>query len=182
VAAQADPTARSGFGVGLLICVFSGIFSAMLNFSFVFGKPMQQMALSLGASDTMSANAIWSLALSAGFIINAAYCIYLLQRNNTWHLFSSPKVPMAYWLGAVVMGLVWYGGVAGYGMGAAALGTLGAIWGWPLYMAMTIIAANAWGAATGEWHGASRRSYAYSWMGLAFLIVAIYVISRGGGA
>ncbi len=182
VPAQAQPRARSGFGVGLLICIFSGIFSAMLNFSFVFGKPMQRMALALGASDPMSANPIWSLALSAGFIINAAYCLYLLRRNNAWHLFSSPNIPRAYWLGVIVMGVVWFGGIVGYGMGAAALGDLGAIWGWPLFMAMTIIAANVWGAVTGEWQGASRRSYAYSWMGLAFLIVAIYVISRGGAA
>ena len=29
---------RSGFTVGLVICIFSGIFSSMLNFSFVFGN------------------------------------------------------------------------------------------------------------------------------------------------
>ena len=46
-------------------------------------------------------------------------------------------------------------------------------------MAMIIIAANLWGATTGEWRGASGRTYAYSWVGIGVLLVAIYVISRG---
>src|SRR5271157_4264965 len=39
----------SGFWVGVLICILSGIFSPMLNFSFVFGKPIQDLALATGA-------------------------------------------------------------------------------------------------------------------------------------
>jgi len=35
---QADAGARSGFTVGLVICIFSGIFSSMMNFSFVFRR------------------------------------------------------------------------------------------------------------------------------------------------
>jgi hypothetical protein len=46
-------------------------------------------------------------------------------------------------------------------------------------MAMNIITANIWGAATGEWKGASSRTYGYSWAGIALLLIAIYVISRG---
>ena len=29
---------RSGFAFGLVLCIFSGIFSSMMNFSFVFGE------------------------------------------------------------------------------------------------------------------------------------------------
>jgi hypothetical protein len=47
-------------------------------------------------------------------------------------------------------------------------------------MSMSLITSNFWGALTGEWVGASRRSYGYSLVGIAFLIVAITVISRGG--
>jgi len=36
---------RSGFTVGLVICIFSGIFSSMLNFSFVFGDELRLRAL-----------------------------------------------------------------------------------------------------------------------------------------
>jgi L-rhamnose-H+ transport protein len=75
------------------------------------------------------------------------------------------------------MGALWFGSAAFYGMGAAALGSLGGIIGWPVYMAMIIITANLWGAITGEWAKASRRSFAYSWVGMSILLVAIYVMS-----
>ncbi len=168
----------AGFWLGLVICILSGIFSAMLNFSFVFGRELQQMTLAQGAKPAMASNLIWALALSAGFLANAGYCTYLLQKNRTWGLLTPKAIPVRYWLGAVLMGIVWFFGIAAYGMGAADLGAFGAVLGWPLFMAMNIIAANAWGAATGEWRGASRRTYGYSWAGIAVLLVAIYVISR----
>jgi L-rhamnose-H+ transport protein len=174
------PMVQAGFLVGLVICILSGIFSPMLNFSFVFGQELQQQALSLGASASMAANAIWSLTLTAGFLANAGYCVYRLQRNGTWHLFSPPNASGGYWLGGSLMGLICFGSFLAYGMGATALGPLGGIVGWPLFMSMSLITSNIWGALTGEWVGASRRSYAYSLIGIAFLILAITVISRGG--
>ncbi len=86
---QAEP--RRGFGTGLVICLFSGIFSAMLNFSFVFGKELQQLSLAAGARAAMAANAIWALALGAGFLANAGYCFYLLRRNHSWHAFQGNR-------------------------------------------------------------------------------------------
>jgi L-rhamnose-H+ transport protein len=176
------PSARregAGFGLGLAICIFAGVFSAMLNFSFVFGKGLQQLTLAMGAKPAMASNLVWALALSSGFLANAGYCVYLLQKNRTWAVLTQGNVPARYWLGAVLMGTVWFFGIVAYGMGAVDLGTLGAVVGWPLFMAMNIIAANAWGAATGEWRGSSRLTYGYSWAGIAVLLVAIYVISRG---
>jgi hypothetical protein len=47
---------------------------------------------------------------------------------------------------------------------------------------MSLITSNVFGALTGEWKGASRRAYGYSLVGVAFLIIAVVVISVGGGA
>jgi hypothetical protein len=80
------------------------------------------------------------------------------------------------------MGFVKFGGTVVYGIAAAKLATLGAILGWPLLRAMVVVAGNLWRAATGEWAGASRRSYAHSWAGISALVLAISVIARGGGA
>jgi L-rhamnose-H+ transport protein len=41
---------RSGFAFGLVLCIFSGIFSSMMNFSFVFGDELKVRALESGAS------------------------------------------------------------------------------------------------------------------------------------
>lgn len=178
LSSQTAQRGGAGFWLGLLICIFSGIFSAMLNFSFVFGKDLQQAARAAGASSAMSSNITWALALSAGFLANAGYCIYLLQKNHTWGVLTQADISANYWLGAVLMGIVWFFGIAFYGMGATDLGSLGAVLGWPVFMAMNITAANVWGAATGEWKGASRRTYSYSWTGVLVLLVAIYVISH----
>jgi L-rhamnose-H+ transport protein len=171
------PMVKSGFLVGLIICILSGIFSPMLNFSYVFGQELQSKAVLFGAPANLGANAIWCVTLTAGFVVNAAYCVFLLQTNRTWKLFGG--APVGYWLGGAVMGLMWFGSFIAYGMGATALGPLGGIVGWPLFMSMSLIASNALGALTGEWKGTSRRAYTYSLLGMVFLILAVIVISRG---
>jgi len=182
VPSAAQGTASRGFITGLVICIFSGILSAMLNFGFVFGNELQQLTLALGVSRAVSANLIWSLALSAGFVVNAVYCSYLLSKNRTWSLYAVRSIPPGYWFGALLMGLIWFSGIAVYGIGAAALGSLGGILGWPLFIVMIIMAANFWGIVTGEWKGVSRRSYGYLLIGIAILLMAVFVISSGGMA
>lgn len=171
---------RAGFWGGLAICVLSGIFSPMLNFSFVFGQPLQGQTAAMGVDRMWATGVIWALTLTAGFVVNAGYCVYLLQRNGTWGLFSTRKISPNHFAGASLMGVLCFGSFMAYGIGASALGSLGGIVGWPVFMAMSLITSNVLGAATGEWTGASRRSYAYSVVGIALLIIAIIIISRGG--
>ena len=154
----------------------------MFNFAFVFGDELKQCALAAGASPAMASNAIWSLAVSAGCIVNAAYCIYLLNKNHTWGFFVSQGTGTAYWLGGTLMGVVWFSGVILYGMGAVALGPLGGIVGYPVYLSTVIIAGVAWGIASGEWKGSSRVSMRYCLLGVGMLFLAIAVIARGNAA
>jgi L-rhamnose-H+ transport protein len=169
---------RSGFTTGLVICILSGIFSSMMNFSFVFGDELRLRALQSGASNAMAANPIWALTVTGGFVANFLYCIYLLNKNRTWSVFGEGN-PSVYWPLGISMGLLWFGGTVIYGAGAASLGSLGAIVGWPIFMTIDIIAALFWGAISGEWKGASRRAVVYNWMGVAVLLVAIALISAG---
>jgi len=170
---------RSGFTMGLIICIFSGIFSSMLNFSFVFGDELRLRALQLGASSAMAANPIWALAVSGGFLANCIYCVQLLNKNRTWGLFRRRNSGL-HWLLGITMGLLWFGGTLTYGVGARFMGVLGGIIGWPIFMTIDIIAALFWGAASGEWKGASRRALSYNWAGIAILLFAIAIISAGG--
>ncbi|PYV09227.1 MAG: hypothetical protein DMG23_11415 [Acidobacteria bacterium] len=172
----------SSFALGLVICIFSGIFSSMLNFAFLFGDELRQRALSAGASAPMAANPIWALAVTAGFLANAGYCAYLLSKHRTWSLFTASRSGPGPWLGAGLMGVIWFSGIAVYGMGGALLGALGGIVGWPIFMAMVILTGYLMGVVSGEWKGASRRSYSYSWLGVAILLVAIYIVSLGNAA
>ena len=169
---------RSGFTFGLILCILSGIFSSMLNFSFVFGDELRLRALQFGASSGMAANPIWALTVTGGFVANFIYCVYLLTKNRTWGVFREGN-PFANWPLGTSMGLLWFGGTVIYGVGATSLGTLGGVVGWPIFMTIDIIAALFWGAVTGEWKGASRQALLYNWMGVGVLVVAITVISVG---
>ena len=166
----------SGFTVGLLICVFSGIFSSMLNFSFLFGDELRLRALHTGANAAMAANPIWALTVTGGFFANLVYCVFLLNRNQTWSVYREHR-SAAYWLLGISMGLLWFTGTVLYGVGAAWLGSLGGIIGWSIFMTLDIIVAVFWGAVSGEWKGASRRAITYCWVGIGVLLLSIGVIS-----
>lgn len=175
------PTVQAGVLAGLTICILAGIFSPMLNFSFVFGQELQTRAPAVGAGSNMASNAIWSLTLTAGFLVNAGYCVWLLQKNRTWNLFRK-EGEIRHWVNGTLMGLICFGSFLVYGMGATELGMLGGIVGWPLFMSMSLITSNTLGALSGEWKGASRKPFGYSMIGIALLILAIVVISRGDTA
>ena len=176
-----DGGAGSGFTVGLVICILSGLFSSMMNFSFVFGDELRRRALQSGATEAMAANPIWALTVSGGFVANFLYCVYLLNKNRTWSVFREGNSSI-YWGLGFLMGLLWFGGTVLYGMGAASLGALGGIVGWPIFMTIDIIAALFWGAVSGEWREVSRRALIYNWTGVVILLLAIAVISVGNAS
>jgi len=171
--------AAGAFLAGLIICLFSGVLSPMLNFGFVFGAPLQAAAAQHGAAAGMEANVIWVPGLGGGFLINAGYSVYRLFKNRTWGNFTAPGTPLWFWIGSALMGLLWFGGLSIYGMGAAILGARGGVLAWPVFMSTVILTANVSGWLSGEWKGAKRSSLALSWAGLALLIVAIVVVARG---
>jgi len=171
--------AQGAFAAGFVICLLSGVLSPMLNFGFVFGAPVQTAAAQHGAAAGMEANVIWVPALAGGFVINAGYAIYRLFRNKTWGRYMAAGTPAWFWIGSALMGVLWFGGVSIYGMGAAILGARGGVIAWPVFMSTVILTANFNGWLSGEWKGAKRSSMALSWAGLALLIVAIVVVARG---
>ena len=63
-----------------------------------------------------------------------------------------------------------------YGVGATELGELGPVLGWPLFMSLIVITATVWGIATGEWRGAGKQPLRLMGLGVAVLVVAIFVL------
>lgn len=167
------------FRAGLLICLLSGLLSPMLNLSMAFGDNIARQAVHLGAKPSNASNAIWALAVCSGFVVNAGYCLYLLSKNRSWERFGQTGT-QPYWFLALVMGALWMFGISIYSMGATEVGRLGAIIGWPVFMATIIITANVWGLLTGEWRGAGPQALRMIGSGVAVLIVAIFIVSYGG--
>ena len=162
---------KGNFAAGLAICIFSGIFSAMLNMAFAFSQPMVKAGMDTGASNFGAINVVWMVALAGGFIANLVYTGYLLTRNKTWANFILPGTGKAWAIG-LGMAILWTGGVVLYGRGAASKGEIGAVIGWPLFMAIIIVVSTIWGFASGEWKGSSNRAKQYMVAGMFVLLVA----------
>ena len=172
-----EAAARSqGFARGLAICILSGITSPMMNFAFSFGKSIQDQAVARGAGAAVASIAVLAVAVSAGFVLNAGYCLHLLSRHRSWH---SDAPALRYTLFAAIMACLWLFGMFFYGMGASKLGESGTSVGWALFMTIIVLVANFWGLVTGEWKGAPRRVFTYLAAGLALMIAALIIIAAG---
>lgn len=166
---------KSQFLKGFLICLVAGVFGAMFNFALINGKPMETIAIGLGATPINAANPTWVIALSGGFVVTLAYCLYLFKTNKNSHLFLAPEVRMN-WVFTLLMGLMWYGGVAIYGMSVSKLGAMGASIGWPLIQSMAVGSGNFWGIVTGEWKGSGKQAIKLMAFGLFLLFLGIIIV------
>jgi L-rhamnose-H+ transport protein len=158
--------------VGIGIAVLSGVLSAMLNLSLAFGEPIARAAVAGGADGSQAAFAVWPIALAGGLIPNLGYAAWLLSKNRRWKLLSQG------WLDAflsVLMGLLWFGAVAVYGVASRYLGRLGDSAGWAIYEITIVLTANGAGLMTGEWKRASRLCVGILGCGVFVLIVATVV-------
>ena len=122
----------------------------MINVGMVAGARIASFAAENGAQQVNRTNAVWLPLLFAGFIATAAYCALLLTKRGRWRQFWAPRTTF-YWGLALIMALCWFGSVELYGIGAAKLGQAGPVLGWPVFLSSSIVTANVWGAATGEW-------------------------------
>lgn len=165
-------------GVGLAICIASGVLSGMLNFSFAFGKPIAVVAQQLGATKDNALNALWLVAMPAGGLLNVGYCCYLMARRQTWPVLYRDTSVMD-WMGACIMAGLWTGSVFFYGWGAEKMGRLGPSLGWSLWNAIMIVATVVCGLATHEWAGVKGRPLQLLWLGIATLVLASILLGMG---
>jgi hypothetical protein len=108
--------------VAVLLALLCGIMAPMLNYAFAFGQDLAVEAVRLGSSPVAAAYAVWPVALLGGLVPNVSYSVYLLQRNSTWAAFGE-NCPDVFW--PALMGVLWMGAFALYGMSAVHLGVLG---------------------------------------------------------
>jgi L-rhamnose-H+ transport protein len=165
----------SRYGAALGIAVLCGILAPMLNYAFAFGEKIAQQAALLGNSSEAAGYAIWPIALLGGFIPNAFYAAFLLSRNKTWGSFQGRWSPDV-WCG-VMMGILWMGAFAIYGVSSVLLGVLGTSAGWALFQIFMIMTANCSGLLTAEWKGAPRSAKWGLATGLVLLASATLLIA-----
>lgn len=170
---------KSSFATGMALCIFTGIFGSSNNLGFAFGGEVIQASKAHGAGPLTATYAVWCLVLGAGFVPNLVYCIYLLVKNRTANLFAQRGSTREAVL-AVAMALAWVTAVLSYGIGATLVGADGPSIGYMLFIASSILFANAFGLMAGEWKGASLRTRKFLFAAVAFILIAVIVVNLGG--
>ncbi len=165
---------KSNILKGILIAVSCGVLSALLNVGFVEAAPIAKLAEKMGAIDRNASLAAWVVVLIGAFIMNAGYAIFLLFKNKTWSSFRVEGSAKAYrW--AILASIFWFGALGVYGQGAALIGPIGGVIGWPMLLGLSLIVSNFWAYRAGEWKGAVK-PFRLLLMGLTVLIIASIIL------
>jgi L-rhamnose-H+ transport protein len=168
---------RTGdFRTGLLLSIFAGIFSCLPNVGAAYSGNVTRAAAALGVSGASSGNTVWALLFTSGFVVNFAYCLFLMAKRKTTSVYWSSEMPRNLALSAA-MALMWIASFYLYGAGTAKLGRWGVIVGWPLFISLSILTGNMWGLWRGEWKGSPAAARRLLNRGLLTLIVAVIVVA-----
>ena len=109
--------------------------------------------------------------------MNFGYSVFLLFKNNTWSTFVGSNSFNAYkW--AVTAGFCWFAALGVYGQGAALLGEIGPVIGWPILLGLSLIISNFWAYRAGEWKNA-KGPFNKLLLGLLVLISSAVVLGLG---
>ena len=162
---------------GILIAVTCGLLSSLLNVGFANAAPIAEKAKEYGVIARNSSLAAWVVVLWGAFIMNFGYAIFLLIKNNSWKTFSLKNAKNAYkW--SFIAGFCWFAALGVYGQGAALLGEIGPVIGWPILLGLSLIISNYWAYRAGEWKNASK-PFNKLLLGLLVLIISAVVLGLG---
>jgi len=162
---------------GLLIAVTCGLLSSLLNVGFANAAPIAEKAQEFGVITRNSSLAAWVVVLWGAFIMNFSYAILLLFKNNSWSTFSLKNSLNAYkW--SLIAGFCWFAALGVYGQGAALLGEIGPVIGWPILLGLSLIISNYWAYNAGEWDNA-QKPFNKLLIGLFVLIISAVVLGLG---
>jgi L-rhamnose-H+ transport protein len=163
---------------GLAVAVTSGILSACFNFGIEAGKPMAAVAVTNGCNPLFQNNVIFVVILWGGLTTNFIWCMILNWRNHTFGDYANAKAPLANnYFFSIIAGTTWFLQFFFYGMGESKLGN-GAS-SWILHMATIIITSNLWGLYFKEWNGVSQKTFQTIIMGIAVVILSVFVVGYG---
>ena len=162
---------------GILIAVTCGLLSSLLNVGFANAAPIADKAQEYGVIARNSSLAAWVVVLLGAFMMNFGYAIFLLIKNNSWNTFSLKNAKNAYkW--SFIAGFCWFAALGVYGQGAALLGEIGPVIGWPILLGLSLIISNYWAYRAGEWKNA-RKPFNKLLLGLLVLIISAVVLGLG---
>ncbi|MFT3948254.1 MAG: L-rhamnose/proton symporter RhaT [Agriterribacter sp.] len=173
------------FSIGIALCIFAGILSALYGFSLFRGQPIADIAAKHGAG-SFQGNVIYIFSNTGAFVTTALYCIYLHYKHRTWHEYKAPAAEgrsSAGWLWlnyalAALTGILWYTQFFFYGLGHNHMGAY-KFTSWAIHMIMLVLISALIGIVMKEWSGIKKYTARVLMLALIVLIMAVLIITYG---
>jgi L-rhamnose-H+ transport protein len=154
---------------GIVLCVAAGLLTPLMNWGLAFAGDFSIAARRHGASPAFESFALFVPYLGTSFVSNGIYCAMLWKKNGTFRQFATPQ-GLWFTFVAIIMAVIWMGGILFYGWAMPWMGSYGPIIAWPISLASTSIASAVAEYLYGDWTGKALRTLLY---GLAMLIASV---------
>lgn len=165
-------------------CLVGGVLSSMLQFAFVFGGGLVDVARAKGVPDVSATMPIWLLCFLFNAVGHCGYAARLLVVNGTWRRFReatrAETVHAAFMCALMALAMPFH--IHTYGVGATLMGDTGAVFAWPVVMSATVFTAQAWSVVLGEFKGAPVEAMRANRWSLALLVSSVAVVAATGVA
>jgi L-rhamnose-H+ transport protein len=173
--------AEFNFKKGITVAIFSGLMSSAMSFGLQGGPQIQKLAVETApaTSVTWAGMPVLVVVLLGGFVVNAAWCIFLNLKNKTGKDYiktGAPVLPNLFFAG--VAGAIWCSQFICFKTAEPKMGATSYI-GWAVLMASIILFSQLLGIMLGEWKGTSRRTIQRLVIGLVLLIVSSALAGYG---
>lgn len=162
-------------GLGLALCVLSGVLSACANLGFEFSEPVAR-GFGPDVHPVLASAARWLPLYWGGSFVVLVFCILRVSQRREWGLLASPGAGADLGWGLLAVVLISLAQIP-YGMGAHLIGTLGTSVGFAVNTAGSLLVANVMGLWLGEWRQAPTISRVWLWTGLLTLIAGVIVLA-----
>lgn len=167
-------------GMGILLGILSGLFCSAQGFTYSYNLPLfKTIGHTLHLSPFAVVNFPWC------FIFNGALIPYFIFFLVKWYkkpryLNKQQRHSTHNLLRLLVMIICYYASLLLFSFSGLQLGRLGSVIAWPLFMTMIVLTSNAWGFIQKEWLQAGQSARALNAGGIAFLILAILLLTLDG--
>ena len=160
---------------GIIIAVICGALSSLLAVGHTgVNDDIALIASGYNVEGRNASLVAWLVVFIGAFAMNIIYASFLLVKNNSFYSFTTKGTSKAY-LWAIIAGLCWFAALGLYGQGAALMGSLGNIIGWPMLLGLSLIISNFWAYKSGEWENA-KNPFKILLIGLFILVFASIIL------
>lgn len=174
--------AEYNFRKGILVAIFSGLMSSAMSFGLQGGKAIEELARTTEPVTPVAWRGmpVLVVVLLGGFVVNAAWCLYLNVKNKTLGDYVKRGAPLCgNLLFAGLAGAIWCSQFICFKTGEPAMGSMAYI-GWAVLMASAIGFSTLLGIGLGEWKGTSSRTRSRLAGGLVLLLGSTIIAGYSG--